>query len=92
MTNDDQPRFEDPPLDARRRVDWEAMAALARTRPGQWLRIPGDHSAAVGSNAVVGPNRNRAFRDGRWEYTRRYARSSGRYLLWIRYMGSEEAL
>lgn len=61
-------------------------ADLAKTRPGQWLKLPGTHSAGV--TAQMRKGMYTAFKDaGEWEITQRESEEKKRVYIWIRYVG-----
>lgn len=67
-------------------VAHEESANLARTRPGQWLKLPGTHSAGV--SAQMRKGMYTAFKDvGEWEFTQRESGEDRRCFLWVRYVG-----
>ena len=64
-------------------------AALARSNPGQWVQIAGEHAIAVGSNIQRGARGcPMPFRGGTWEATiRRRQPELRRAIIWVRFMG-----
>ena len=87
------PVWEEPPPVIRGRrplTDYEAAARLARTRPGQWLRLPGDYPLASGTRIRHG--RVRGFREGKWEVNARATEPGNltRVHIWVRYIGPQD--
>jgi hypothetical protein len=92
MHSNDMPVWEQPPVVPRRLRDnrYAASAAMARTRPGKWVRMPGDFPLSTASQIRLG--KFAAFRDGRWEATSRGTGDGGRRAhVWVRYLGAETA-
>lgn len=79
--------FVDPPPQRRNMKGsefWCSVAEKARSRPGEWLRVPNTHIGAQVSAIKKGSLR--AFRTGKWEATGRIT-ENGRYTVYIRYLG-----
>lgn len=95
MTMDDfsEAVFEDPPPIERAGGGaapsefWGKMADLARTNPGQWLRLPGNY--APGMSSMVRKGQRKAFTEGQWDAQTRAVPGTNpkRHTLWIKYLG-----
>jgi hypothetical protein len=62
---------------------------LARTRPGEWLRMPGDYSASTATH--IRRSVYAHLRGEKWEARSAAAETQGRHHIWIRYMGPADA-
>jgi hypothetical protein len=80
--------WEDPPVNVRSKGAqfWFDQAELAKSRPGEWLRVPGEHNAAQSYN--ITSNKIKAFSTGVWEAKSRRVSVSGCHI-YVRYMGEK---
>lgn len=67
------------------RNKWVSVADELRARPGEWAKLPGDHSASTVGNIKRGMLKG--FTEGQFDATSRKA--GARYHVWVRFIGKE---
>lgn len=75
------------PLYGRSKIDWQAIATKAKSKPGQWLML--DEKVNIGYGGQIRKGKPSAFQPaGSFEaYIRDSSRADGLGILFVRYIG-----